>query len=182
MTNKMPFSIWHSWEYIYNTSNAKSLCISNTYLYPTIQSTFKVRAGTEAHRQALVNSLVHFRYKASKDLKRTLADLFSAYYYLAIPLHVLGGHWALAIVVNVNGVAEAGWLPSHDGALIFLLDSLSGDGASTAVMRAGQNIRRWLWDVLRILLGRERDNNVFRIIQVPEVCPCILRGLPHTNM
>ncbi|KAG8977492.1 hypothetical protein FRC05_001350 [Tulasnella sp. 425] len=160
--------IWHSREYIYNTLNAESLRISNTYLYPTIQSTLKIEAGTEARRRALVNSLVHFRYKASKDLERTLGDLFSAYYYLAIPLHVLGGHWALAIVVNVNGVAEAGWNPSHDCALIFLLDSLSGDGAANAVMRAGRNIRQWLRDVLRVLLGRERDNGAFRIIHVPE--------------
>lgn len=95
---------------------------------------------------------------------------------------MLGGHWALAIVVNMNGVAEAGWNPSHERALIFLLDSLSGDGSANAVLRAGRNIRQWLRDVLLVLLGRERDNGAFRIIHVPEVRSCSPRGLPYTNM
>ncbi|KAG8937603.1 hypothetical protein FRC00_003552 [Tulasnella sp. 408] len=55
------YSIWHSREYIYNRTNAELLRISNTYLYPAIKRTL---ASTDQHRQALVDSLIHFRYKA----------------------------------------------------------------------------------------------------------------------
>ncbi|KAG8912687.1 hypothetical protein FRC01_004953, partial [Tulasnella sp. 417] len=160
--------IWHSREYTYNTGTANSLRIANTYLYPSIQRTLQDTEGTEAHRQRLIDSLVHFRYKARKNLDVSLRDFFSAYHFLAIPLHLMGAHWALAVVVNLNGVAAADWTPTQDRALIFLLDSLSGPTAAEAINRAGHAIRRWLCDILHVLMGYYRPENAFEIISVPE--------------
>ncbi|KIO27390.1 hypothetical protein M407DRAFT_7288 [Tulasnella calospora MUT 4182] len=160
--------IWHSREYTYNTGTAHSLRIANTYLYPAIQRTFQETKGTEAHRRRLIDSLIHFRYKARKNLDLTLGDFFTAYYFLAIPLHLMGAHWALAIIVNLNGVAAADWTPAQDQAIIFLLDSLSGPTAAEAIDHAGHAIRRWLRDALQVLMGHYRPENAFQIISVPE--------------
>ncbi|KAG8899884.1 hypothetical protein FRC00_000742 [Tulasnella sp. 408] len=162
------YSIWHSREYLYNRSNAQALRISNTYLYPAIRQTFASTRGTEEHRQALIDSLTHFRYKARKTLDQTLHDFLTAYKFLAIPLHLMGCHWAVALVVNLNRVAAGDWVPSQQPTSIFLLDSLSGSAAAAALMRAGRDIRRWLRDILQVLWGCVRSNDAFQIIHIDE--------------
>ncbi|KAG8934649.1 hypothetical protein FRC01_001385 [Tulasnella sp. 417] len=80
----------------------------------------------------------------------------------------MGAHWVLAIIVNINVVASGDWTPGQGRALIFLLDSLSEPTAAVAINQAGQLIRRWLRDVLQVLMGRNRQENAFQIIKIPE--------------
>lgn len=146
-----------------------------------MKASFREADGTDAHHRCLTQGLIHFRYKARTALDATLRELFTKFDYLAIPLHVIGAHWALAIVVNANRVADADWTPNQGPALIFLLDSLSVTGSATALTRAGQEISRWFRAVMKVMLGQTREPEAFRILQIPEVRLCLraLRSQLH---